>query len=448
MKGKLKDVQGKKFIAIPVIPVEQKGNLFYLGSIQAKDFDFLYTVEPTQYDVEREIANAVKIGDDDSYLAFLRTKSHESDGFQRNADSVRVKQIKQFLCDEKYAFFPNTIIATCDLLEEANDQLRDEHFLEAFSENSAILSSDRILYVPYKPNVILIIDGQHRLEGIRGVFEEKSRACEDYDLIISFMLNLDRATIAQLFYTINYTQKSVNKSLLYHLTGEFSGGIDRTTFLHETVKLMNELDVSPFYRRVKMLGIVPLGTDDKAKAALTISQAFLIDALDGTISDTKLASLYAPIFLAYYKDKRKHIEIIRFILRYFEAVRDIRRDWDTPDTSMISKTVGIGALIKTMHYIFVKMFLVEWKSNPDKILTISKEELKSKLDGLDKVNFSTGGPYGKVASGGTVNKLTEEIISSLTYFKNESSVDFKVYYKEHYKSLFTAWLKQYASPVN
>ncbi|MDT8444691.1 MAG: DGQHR domain-containing protein [Desulfuromonadales bacterium] len=171
-----------------------------------------------------------------------------------------------------------------------------------------------------------------------------------------FILDYDRSIIARLFYTINYTQKSVNKSLLYHLTAEFSTEINEINFLHDVVKALNESEKSPFFKRIKMLGVSPREMDSDDKKMMTLSQAFLIDYFLYTLIAKKVSSAIQPIFYYYYKHDER-FAIVRFIVSYFTAAKEILPEWDNPKESMISKSVGVGALIKVLNYVFIKIFI-------------------------------------------------------------------------------------------
>ncbi len=116
-----------------------------------------------------------------------------------------------------------------------------------------------------------------------------------------------------------------------------------------------------------MLGVNPPGSTPEIKQKLSVSQAFLIDWLMKTISKGSINSMYSPIFLFYYNRKDKHIEIIRFIIRFFNAVRNLKNDWDKPSESLLSKGMGVGALIRIMPLLFVKIFVEEYDLDPEKI---------------------------------------------------------------------------------
>lgn len=435
---------GKDFLKVELMSQSQKGKRFYVGKVPAKHFLELFTVEPAEYDIKEQIALARKFTDDKGYYDYLiqnLEKKIETRAFERKEEKSRISQIRNFLNDEEYALFPNSIIVSCDLindvlnipegtrfedLEDSKDVL-DENpsfsFLDSSGENSN-------LYIPYLRNSILIIDGQHRVKGLQ---EAKKETIDGYDLLVSFIIGYDRAVVAKLFYTINYTQKSVSKSLLYHLSGEFSGELDEMTFLHETVKILNELEYSPFYKRIKMLGSIPGNTPKEERKRMTISQAFLIDYLKMTISKSAERSIYQPIFRCYYENENLQIEIIRFLLKYFSAVKKAKKeDWDDPENSIICKTIGVGAFIKVLHFLFVKMRVDEFKGDSLGIEKVTTQDLVSKLDGINKINFSRTGEFGGVGSAGSLNRLKEKIIEEMTYFEGNSYSSFLTKYKKDY----------------
>ena len=354
-------------------------------------------------------------------------------GFQRVHDPARVKEIARFLDDDEYPFFPNSIIVTCEIISiDGNNQPIDDSEGTLGSALLKEIDGKFKIYLPHKNNSILVIDGQHRLEGLK----RSGTVKENYDLIISFILDFDRSVIAKLFYTINYTQKSVNKSLLYHLTGEFSRDLDEITFLHKVIKVLNERNESPFFKRIKMLGSTPKTLPVEDKRLMTISQAFLIDYLLYSIKDRQARSISQPIF-KYYYDNDKY-EIVRFLISYFVSIRKIFPEWDNPDNSILSKTIGVGALLKLMNFIFIKIFFDEHlDKDPMKIQTIKSSYLTDKLKGIEKVNLSQ---YSGTSSAGTVNQLKALMIENIDYFKCDDYSTFENNFKNEYSLKFQQWL--------
>jgi DGQHR domain-containing protein len=436
-------IENISHLKVDLLQVSQGGNTFFVGVIPALFFIEVYTVNPVIYDFEKETSLINTFPDMQDYFAkSLAEKKETMDkkGFQRVHDPARARDIAKFLDTEEYPFFPNSIITSLDLAEHLRpeDYENEQAFEKILNENKdfAILreTNDKFeLYLARRKNSILIIDGQHRLEGLKKAGEIKN----DYDLLVSFLIDYDRSVIAKQFYTINYSQKSVNKSLLYHLTGEFSQDLDEVTFLHEVVKLLNEDDRSPFFKRIKMLGSAPKKSAKDERRKMTLSQAFLIDYLLFSIKNRKANSSIQPIF-KYYYDNNKY-EVVRFIISYFTAIKSIFPEWDEPENSILSKTIGVGALLKILNYLFLKIFFDEnLDQTPDKIKDIKSEFLIEKLKGIERTDLDrfSGG-----SSAGTVNQLKVLMLKNINYFEFEKYEDYKNF-ENSFKSQYSLPFKE------
>lgn len=419
--------QIKSHLKVELLQVSQGGKSFFVGVIPATFILEVYTVNPVKYDFDRETSLIDTFPDMRDYFEKSLAEKKitmDSKGFQRVHDPARAREIAKFLDNDEYPFFPNSIIATLDLaLHLKHEDNEDEGlFDKKLNENRefSILKekNDKFeIYLTKRKNSILIIDGQHRLEGLK----KASGIKDDYDLIVSFLLDYDRSVIARQFYTINYSQKSVNKSILYHLTGEFSQDLDEITFLHEVVKLLNETNKSPLCRRIKMLGSAPKHLDREIKKKMTLSQAFLIDYLIYSVKDRKANSVIQPIF-KYYYDHSKY-DIVRFLISYFTAIQKIFPEWDDPENSILSKTIGVGALLKVLNFLFLKIFYdYGLDRNPEKISEMRSGFLIEKLEGINNTNLSyfLGG-----SSAGTVNQLKIMMLENINYFEFDNYIDYK-----------------------
>lgn len=447
-------IKGKfDFLKIELDHIVQKEKVFYIGKIKVQDILILYTVEPAEYDIDKQIQYAEKFADESEYYLYLRDEDKkiiDKKSFQRKEDFTRVSSIKKFLNQEEFPLFPNTIIATTDLLNNYIDfttktkisDLSDENIEEYRNLSFLEFNNGKFyLYVPYRKSSILIIDGQHRIRGLEEAYNSSPLTFCNYELLFSFILNFDKSVIAKLFYTINYNQKSVNKSLLYHLSGEFSRDIDQITFLHEVVRVLNESEKSPFQKRIKMLGSIPDGISLQDKTKLTLSQAFLIDYLKPTISKDANKSFYPSIFLYYYQRPEMHIEILRFIFVYFGAIKNICKNlWDDPTNNILTKTISIGALIKLMQLLFPIIFINEFEFDPEKVKFFDIERMKFYLKGIENIDFSNDGEFGKVSSSGNLTKLKIKIIENLPIFEFTNFEEFRAAHKSKYQQRFSQWL--------
>jgi len=444
---------GQDYLKVDLVQINQKDRSFYLTKIKASDFLKIYTVRPAQYDLEKHTSLASSFPDEKDYFNHLLNEDKANlkhKDFQRDPSDDRISKIVKFLRDEEYAFFPNTIIANCELINDWKEYALNEESSEGdflgLDQRPEFISflkkteHNYTLYIPYKANSVLVIDGQHRLIGIK---ESPEEIQNNFDLVISFIVGYDRSVIAKQFYTINYEQKPVNKSLLYQLTGEFTREINELSFMHNVVKLLNELQESPFYGRVKMLGKTPRNYSAEQRRKLSISQAFLIDSMIRYISVKAQGTLYPPIFLKYYRNADDHIHIIRIIARYFNAVRTLKPDWETPENSVLSKGMGVTALLKVLNFLFPKILIDELNGQWAEVDRIQMNDYVRYLEGLENVDFSTGGPYGKTGSAGNVNKIKNDILTKLTYLNNPMDIqEFERDFKTSYLTPFNAKLDE------
>ena len=107
---------------------------------------------------------------------------------------------------------------------------------------------------------------------------------------------------------------------------------------------------------------------------------------------------------------------------------------------LLTKSEGrIAFLLVVMVYLLVAIPSPA-VTNPI-IVDVTVPDLVSKLNGIDKVDFSKVGEYGRVASGGSLNKLRDEIVENIVYFEKTTFQDFIGEYREVYLDEYRQWLK-------
>lgn len=154
----------------------------------------------------------------------MRASLDESDGYsvdgtQRGKNPSRPVQIADYI-NRGDSAFPNSIILAANYekdtghirLPEAdeNEEAKPIWTVEELDDGCFELT------IPSAEPLAGIIDGQHRLDGFNNVSDPKRRNME---LICSVFMALPKPFQAQLFATINSTQKQVDKSLTYELFG-------------------------------------------------------------------------------------------------------------------------------------------------------------------------------------------------------------------------------------
>ncbi len=442
MRSKVYQIGEYKFLELDIEKIIQKDNFFYLAKAPAQEIVKMFTVSPAEYDIKK-YSDLASINQDEKeyYNKIIDSKKKQTD-FQREKDIGRVNKIKKYIESNEYAFFPNTIICTIECVP-IDDNIKPINFIEnRISSESSITSyifkeneQEKVL-VPIIDKSILVIDGQHRLEGLKEYYINNKDNTVNYDILLSLFIGFDRAIIAQQFYTINYEQKPVNKSILYHLMGEFSDEIDEITLLHNFTRLLNEYEKSPFFNRIKMLGKTPKDVDNRQ--LYSISQAFIIDELIKLISKKAINSLYQPIFLYYFLNKDLQIEIIKFIIRFFNAVKSLRNDWDNPQDSILSKGLGFGALIKVIQFIVPMIFIDRFNKDPLALIKLEQDELKEILNGIEKVDLVQFSGQG---GAGSISKIKKAFIEGINFFNTSNYSEFEQKFKQNYLPEFKEWNK-------
>lgn len=339
--------------------------------------------------------------------------------YQRRVDKNREKEIAKFIKDAILrerkssmlaAIFPSAMILA---LEADLDHLEDNN------TNISISVNDKSFY---------IVDGQHRLSGMIYLYDnldnfrmsdvEKSyvkKYLDNYIFNCSILLNFDLWEQAQIFAEVNFNQKKVSKNLYYSIYGMHftEEGVDKKKtsiyVAHALVSLLNSEEKSPLYHKIRMLGY---GNG-------LVSQSFVADSL--------IRDMQSPRGIWYEVlnvDKPRLRPIGVECITFFSAVKGVFVNiWPEENVhkSIILKTTGIGALIRTMVYIH-KFLMSETLANMISNVTdgyLCEKYYQLVYQALSYVNksdsklFSFNGEYAKTGGSGLENKLYRKIESIL-----------------------------------
>lgn len=147
----------------------------------------------------------------------------------------------------------------------ANYVLKGNVFMNTFIMNWANADCEvefgNVIKIPKIAASMQVIDGQHRLEGIKAAYSV-NQECGDIDILVVLTNRLTTELAAEIFLNINYQQKQVPKSLVYDLFGEIRDpdyNIARARDL--SIKMNNDVN-SPYYQCVKMPGTKNKGRID------------------------------------------------------------------------------------------------------------------------------------------------------------------------------------------
>lgn len=323
-----KPKEDPRSVTLRVLPIAQPIGRFYIGVLPSDRL-----CEIAEFDVRRLIGER-------GFETYL--------GIQRKLDPKRVKEIREYV-GTKDASFPGGVILSvasrCAEYSEKEGTLELHNFFDSDDPSQDVL---------YR-SIAKVIDGQHRIDGLRGY------KGPTFEVAVSIFIGIDVAEEAYIFSTVNLSQTKVNRSLatdLYDLATTNSP----QKLCHNVAVTLDEQSDSPFFHRIKRLGVATQGRFDE-----TITQATVYDMLMPYLSKdpVKDRDLYlhgkkpdkaSPlesqklIFRNMFIDGRD-LEIVDILWNYFDAVRACWPEaWDSNVPGMIlNKTNGFRALMRFLR---------------------------------------------------------------------------------------------------
>lgn len=407
------------YLCVELMDFTQGEYTFYVGKVSATDIINLSTVDQVAYD--ERIIGGIDDGEEElqAYYKSMLDNRHRG-GLQRFEEDERVRKIKKFLQNSDLPVFTNSIIVHCDLypyedsgnIEEELSSVNDENRLSFFVKKN----NKNIIYIPYKDRSMLVVDGQHRIAGLREYkIEGKGPLNLDhYELVVTFLLGYTRDDAAQIFFTINGTQKPVNTSIITNIEAMYTNTNKELMNAYAFIKILNEHKSSPLRGKIKMLGKAPEGLQHEEKQALSVTQGLLVQLMLPLFRQKPSPGLVQPIFYCYTQDD---IGIaIKFMLTYFNAVRQLTSEyWENPHESVILKSVCISALLRVMNMLYVCCFYFAWGKNPELARDETIATIHQRLSGLENIIFSKEKLSG-ASSAATVTKVTDEILEAIPFF--------------------------------
>ena len=159
-----------------------------------------------------ELLLKVTYSDPLQIVADPESGKYELQGHQRKIVQDRLRTIGEFI-NTVEAAFPNSIILAANYKEDGllEEEENIRWSVELNGDDGAVGS----LVIPSEKKLAALVDGQHRLYGFTEARPERLKT----PLLCSIYLDLPNPFQAYLFATINYNQKSVDKSQSYELYG-------------------------------------------------------------------------------------------------------------------------------------------------------------------------------------------------------------------------------------
>lgn len=243
-----------------------------------------------------------------SYAA-VRGQSDEPGAVQRILNPRRINSIKQFTLE--VGDFPGAIV------------------LNWVNQDAPLHYEINALRIPSVERSAQIIDGQHRLAGIKAAIEENP-AMADLELPVSIYYNLSTRECADIFLSINTEQKTAPRSLVFDLYGLASEPtIDpAATRARDIAIYLNEEEASPYRGEIKLPG----APRRKGGIALSTAVTALKDLVERRGSFEQIGAT------------ELHLQQ-QIVLNFFDVLRDkYDRAWSETTNAFMYASGFVGAL--------------------------------------------------------------------------------------------------------
>jgi DNA phosphorothioation-associated DGQHR protein 1 len=363
------------YIEIPAIKITQPFGDFFSCKFKAKDL------------LELTFSDPLRFIDDSGKMA----------GNQRILDDKRIEEIGKYIQTVDVAF-PNSIIIAANynmdglLCEDEDKRWR----LEPTGVNDLYY-----LIIPTNEKLASVIDGQHRLNGFLNV----PNHLKEIELLCSIYLDLPNPYQAQIFATINFNQKKVDKSLAFEQFGfnldsepSISWSPEKLAVFFTRKLNQDDKEKSTFYNHIILAPQDDKLIFDKKPKELSwaVSTSTIVDCIISLFATNHKRDKY--LLHRYKVEERKRnllpkdsspfrelyltdndIVIYTAIFNYFKAANDLLIDGSATG-SYIKKTVGIQGLFDVLRIISIKFL--------DSTKDVSIEFYSSFLSKVKGVNFN------------------------------------------------------------
>lgn len=327
-------------------------------------------------------------------------------GFQRLLNTARAKKLADYILkgqDSHDAFLPTSIFLATDKPIEFDEQT---HTIEINTSEVGSFS---------------VVDGQHRLEGLRMAAEKDPRVLE-FEVPVNIGINLPKIVQMCHFLIVNTTQKSVDKSVEQRIIARLSDALDVEDLpslpkwiFHivekgevekalRYVDYLNETEGSPWLGKIRM-----------ANAELdggTINQKSFVKAIVKYV-------LTANNPLTIIKDFEKEKKIF---LNYWKA---IEMNLDDGNSSVLYKYNGVELFCKFSIPFFMKL-----QDRGSYTVQTMSQLLKSCLDHVEGEYAGVGHPEwwakgGKASflNAGAINVVSQEMAKALHKTSMASTIE-------------------------
>ena len=255
-----------------------------------------------------------------SYVA-VRGRDKEEGAVQRVLNKKRISSIKQYVLDGN--MFVNSFVINWN----------DENYVPEIIDDQII--------IPLVDSVAQLIDGQHRLEGLKEAVKV-DESINNKTLLVSMVIGLKTKEAAKIFININSEQKPVPKSLIFDLYGVTEDDKNfAITRSGDIAKELNENVDSPFYNLIKYPG------NPRGKGKIDLSTV------------VSVLKKYVDVDVKFVENNIRDLNLqSQFIINYFSSIKyhwEKEDMWGNASQNVFFKASGFIAAVEFFfEYVFPK----------------------------------------------------------------------------------------------
>jgi DGQHR domain-containing protein len=314
--------------------IRQKDGMFYFASFKARDLlervrftsRFYFEGETIEADPDR----------DDPIAKFIGSVEKSEKAFQRVLSRKKIRDIVNFYeSAETQPAIPGTILL----------------FSEDVLGFRRIPNSESIGHLENPKSGFLIIDGQHRLAGLRFYGDRNPSLLDQIDVPCLIFDGKTADFAAEMFVIINSTQTRINKSHLVDMLDRIGRYDEKTRLAAVLVRKLYEEPSSPLQYKINRLG-------GRSKQDKWILQAELFNELK------KLVEHNDHLFMDEFRGKAERG--FELIADYLKAVRSVmEKIWGKNDKYKFTTSVTLKAIIRVLGDIAERPQVIgQWLETP------------------------------------------------------------------------------------
>jgi DGQHR domain-containing protein len=363
-------------IVVPAARVRQGALTLYATSLKVRDL----------------------VGDEFYSVETLDPDDPSDKGYQRLLNTARAKKLADYILkgqDTKDAFLPTSVFLATDKSL-------------SFDESKNTLEIDTQAVGPFS-----VVDGQHRLEGLKLAADQDSRVL-NFEVPVNIAVDLTK--IAQMchFLIVNTTQKSVDKAVEQRIIARLTGALDVEDVPSLPKWILRTVERGEVERALKYIVYLDQEEGSPWKSKIHMANA---DSTDETTinqrSFVKAVVKYVltannPLSALNDFDKEKKI-----FLNYWTAIASLL---DDGEESVLYKYNGVELFCKFSIPFFVKLSdMGDFKvSTMKQLLQASFENMEGEYAGVGHPDWwrPGSGQAGKL-NAGAINQVSQDLTKAL-----------------------------------